>query len=121
MKVLSAWPRQPFLGLAISAIIGIAVADSWPNASPRFAIIVGATALAAWFSRRSLVLYAFVGLALFFLHSLRTTVTPGSVLTRTLGEGPVPVTVHGAVITEPKISERETASFLLEAESIEID
>lgn len=121
MKLLSAWPRQPFLGLAISAMIGIVVADSWPSTSFVVAVVVAASAVAAWFSRRSLAVYVFVVLAFFFLHSLRTTETPGLTLAAALGEGPVPITVRGAVITEPKISERNTASFLLAAESIEID
>lgn len=119
--MLSAWPRQPFLGLAISAMTGIVLADSRPNASLVLAAVVAAAAVVAWFWRRSLALYAFVGLGFFFLHSLRTTVTPGLAVARTLGDEPVPITVSGAVITEPKMSGSETASFLLEAESIEID
>jgi ComEC/Rec2-related protein len=42
-------------------------------------------------------------------------------LARTLSETPRPATVHGAVISEPKLSERGSASFLLQATSIEID
>src|SRR3982751_5180780 len=121
MKLLSAWPRQPFLGLAISAMTGILLADSWPNLSLTVAVAVAATAVVAWFSRRSLALYAFVGLAFFLLHSLRSTGTPGLSLAGALGKEPVPITVRGAVITEPKISERDTASFLLAAESVELD
>jgi competence protein ComEC len=121
MKLLSAWPRQPFLGLAVSAMGGIVVANYWPQTSLTVAIVVAAIAAAAWFSRRSLAVYAFVAFAFFFLHSLRTMETPGTKLAASLGEEPVPLTVRGAVITEPKISERGSASFLLEAESIEID
>jgi competence protein ComEC len=121
MKLLSAWPRQPFLGLAISAMIGIVLADWWPNTSPTSAVVLGSTAAAAWFSRRSFAVYAVVGLSFFFLHSLRTTETHGLALAHALGEEPVPVTVRGAVISEPKTSERGGASFLLQAESIEID
>ena len=51
MKLLSAWPRQPFLGLALSAMTGIIVADSWPNTSPTLAAVVVAGAVAAWVSR----------------------------------------------------------------------
>src|SRR4029077_18752427 len=42
-------------------------------------------------------------------------------LARTLGETPRPVTVTGAVISEPKLSERGSASFVLQATAIEID
>jgi competence protein ComEC len=121
MKLLSAWPRQPFLGLALSAVTGIAVADSWPNTSPILAAVVVAGAVVAWFSRRSLAIYALVALGFFILHRSRTTNTPGLTLARALGEEPVPVTVRGEVISEPKISERGAASFLLQVESIEID
>src|SRR2546423_5243559 len=121
MKPLSAWPRQPFLGLAISATIGILVADRWPDFSLTLAGVVAAIAIAAWLSRRSVAVYALVASGFFFLHSARTTDTPGLLLARSLGEGTQPVTVRGAVISEPKISERGSASFLLEAESIEID
>jgi predicted membrane metal-binding protein len=121
MKPLSAWPRQPFLGLAISATIGILIADRWPDCSVNVIGVIAALAAAAWFSRQSLVIYGLIALGFFFLHSARTTDTPGLVLARSLGEGPQPVTVRGAVISEPRGSERGAASFLLEAESIEIE
>jgi len=121
MNLLSAWPRQPFLGLAISAMVGILVADRWPDCSLTLAGVLSAIAVAAWSLRRSVAVYALVACGFFFLHSARTTDTPGLVLTRSLGEGPRPVTVHGAVSSEPKISEGGSTSFLLEAESIEID
>ncbi len=121
MKLLSAWPRQPFLGLALSAMAGIVLADSWPNPSPTLAAVLAAGAAVAWFSRRSLTIYAVVALGFFFVHSLRTTNTRGLTLARALGEEPVPLTVRGEVISEPKISERGAASFLLLAESIEVD
>jgi competence protein ComEC len=121
MNLLSAWPRQPFLGLAISATVGILLADRWPDCSLTLAGFVAAIAVAAWLSRKSVAVYALVAFGFFFLHSARTTDTPGLLLARSLREGPQPVTVHGAVISEPKISERGSASFLLEAESIEID
>jgi competence protein ComEC len=121
MKLLTAWPRQPFLGLAISGTVGILVADRWPDCSLNVIGVIAALAVAAWLSRRSLAVYLLVAVGFFFLHSARTTDTPGLVLARSLGEGAQPVTVQGAVISEPRISERGTASFLLQAESIEIE
>ncbi|MDP9098295.1 MAG: hypothetical protein M3N48_04785, partial [Verrucomicrobiota bacterium] len=112
MSLLSAWPRQPFLGLAISATVGILVADRWPDCSLTLAGVIAAIAVAAWLSRRSIAVYALVAFGFFFLHSATTTETPGLVLARALGEEPQPITVRGAVISEPKISERGTASFL---------
>src|SRR5256885_6142624 len=121
MKLLNAWPRQPFFGLAISAMAGILVADSWPRYSMAFATVLAAIAIAAWFSRRSAATYALVGLGFFLVHSLRTTDSPGQQLARTLGDEPRPITVRGAIISEPKISERGSTSFLLQTESIELD
>src|SRR2546423_5665727 len=121
MKLPTALPRQPFLGLALSAMVGILMADHWPNRSLVVAALLAALAIAAWFSRRSLVVYGLVAIGFFFLHGERTVDSPGMQLARALGNEPRPVTVRGAVITEPKISERGSASFLMEAESIEID
>lgn len=121
MKLLSASPRQPFLGLAISAAIGILAADNWPQPLTMMALILATIALAAWIARTALLVYALVAAGFFFLHCARTVNSPGLVLARTLGDSPRPVTVRGTVISEPRISERGTASFLLEAESIEID
>jgi competence protein ComEC len=121
MKLLSAWPRQPFFGLAVSAAVGILAADRWPQFSATLAMVIAALAVVAWCSRRSVAVYALVALGFFFLHSARTIDTPGLRLARSLGEDPRPVTVRGAVISEPKISQRGSASFLLQAESIEID
>jgi ComEC/Rec2-related protein len=121
MKLPSALPRQPFLGLAISAALGILVADNWPQGSMVGAALVGALAVAAWFSRRSLVVYSLVTTGFFFLHSARILDSPGIKSARTLGDEPRPTTVRGSVISEPKLSARGTASFLLQTESIEVD
>jgi competence protein ComEC len=121
MKLLSASPRQPFLGLAISAAIGILAADNWPQPLKTVTLIVAAISVAAWLARSALLVYVLVAAGFFFLHCARTVDSPGLVLARTLGDAPRPVTIRGAVISEPKISERGTASFLLQAESIEID
>jgi competence protein ComEC len=121
MKLLNAWPRQPFFGVALSAIAGIIVADNCPSYSLTFGIVFAVIAVVAWFSCRSMATYALVGVGFFLLHSLRTSNSPGQQLARTLGDEPRPITVRGAVISEPKISERGSASFLLQTESIEID
>ncbi|HSV63906.1 MAG TPA: ComEC/Rec2 family competence protein, partial [Chthoniobacterales bacterium] len=121
MKLTTVLPRQPFLGLALSAMLGILVADYWPNPSLAATVIVAGLAIIAWFLRRSVLVYALSAIGFFFLHSAQTIDSPGTQLARTLGNEPRPVTVRGAVITEPKTSERGSASFLVQAESIEID
>jgi len=121
VKLPTAWPRQPFLGLALSASAGILVADVAPNHSPALGLALIALAALALAARSSLGVYALIATGFFFLHSLRLTDSPGLQLARELGEEPRPVSVRGAVISEPKFSERGSASFLLQAGSIEID
>jgi ComEC/Rec2-related protein len=121
MKLLNALPRQPFLGLATAAGTGILVADFAPDHSPILAVMLGALALTALLWRHSLAVYALVAAGFFILHSMRTTDSPGRRLAIELGEKPRPVSVAGCVVSEPKISAAGSASFLLQAESIEID
>jgi competence protein ComEC len=121
MNPQTAWPRQPFLGLALSAMVGITVADLLPSLSPTVVVVFLATTIIAWFAGRSVAVYAVVAFGFFFLHSLRTTDTPGRQLVDSLGLEPRPITVQGTVVSEPKTSGRGTASFFLQADSIEID
>ena len=121
MQLLNALPRQPFLGLALAAGTGILVADFTPNQSlvPLGALAI--LALTALFTRNSFAVYAVVATGFFVLHGLRTNDSPALRLARELGEDPRPVSVLGFVVSEPKIVTTGSASFLLQAESIEID
>ena len=121
MQLLNALPRQPFLGLALAAGTGILVADCAPNHSlvPLGALAI--LALTALFTRNSFAVYAVVATGFFALHGLRTNDSPALRLARELGEEPRPVSVLGFVVSEPKIVTTGSASFLLQAESIEID
>ncbi len=100
---------------------GILVADCWPNCSVTVTTTIAVLSLVAWLTRHSLAVCALVAAGFFFVHSVRTTETAGLVTARFLGSEPRPVTVQGAVVTEPKVSERGSVSFLLEAQSIETD
>jgi competence protein ComEC len=121
MQLLNALPRQPFLGLALAATTGIFVADFAPSHSLAAAIVLGLVALVALLSRASLAVYALVVTGFFILHSLRTGDSQALRLARELGEEPRPVSVRGFVASEPKIAATGSASFLLQADSIEID
>ena len=121
MKLLTASPRQPFLGLALAAAAGILAADHWPQPLFATAAVVAALAATAWFSRSVLLIYLLVAGGFFFLHCARSVDSPALILARMLGDYPRPITVRGTVITEPKIAGRGAASFLLRAESIELD
>lgn len=121
MKLLTVWPRQPFVGLALAASAGILVADCAPNHSPFLGIALAALAVAALLTRNSVAVYALVATGFFFLHSVRASDSAASQLARELGEQPRPVTVRGAVVSEPKNAANGSVSFLLQAEFIEVD
>ncbi|MEY2562880.1 MAG: competence protein ComEC [Verrucomicrobiota bacterium] len=121
MNLPSAWPRQPFVGLALAAGAGILVADFAPTSSLWLVIALAVLAAAALLTCRSLAVYALVASGFFFLHGVRISDSPGLQLARDLGEEPRPVTITGAVISEPKSSAGGSISFLFQAESIEVD
>ena len=87
MKFLNA-PRQPFVGLALMAAIGIIIADVFPL--PGAALIVATIVLAgcmvivAW-RPALLATYAIVGIGFFLLHNLQTSNTEGQQLADELG------------------------------------
>ena len=105
----------------MAASTGILVADFAPNHSLALAVALAILALTALLSRNSFAVYALVAIGSFILHSLSTSDSPALRLARQLGEKPRPVSVLGSVVSEPKISPTGSASFLLQAESIEID
>ena len=117
MKLLERLPRQPFVGVALGATIGIAIADQAPHA---LLGLVCALALApAAFLRRSTALtLGFVVASFFAIHSLRQTDSPGLRLARELGDAPVALAARGVVVSEPKLSARGTASFQFALHSI---
>ncbi|HSP45157.1 MAG TPA: hypothetical protein VLO30_04130, partial [Chthoniobacterales bacterium] len=78
-------------------MVGILAADRWPNCSIEVAGVIVAIAVAAWLLRWSLAVDALVACGFFFLHSARTTDTPGLILASSLGEGAQPITVRGAI------------------------
>src|SRR5437870_7824100 len=123
MKLLNA-PRQPFVGLATVAAIGILLADFFPLPPSALlptamAIVICAVALLRW--SNLIATYAIVGVGFFLLHSLRTSKTEGEQLAAQLGSRPRVVASTGFVISEPKIAPNGFATFLLRLESIELE
>jgi competence protein ComEC len=123
MNLLSA-PRQPFVGLALMAAMGIIVAEIFPL--PPVALTVAAIILAVcilivacW--PRLLVTYAIAGGGFFLLHDLETSNMEGQQLANELGSRPRVLTAIGCVISEPKIAPSGFATFLLKLESIELE
>ncbi len=103
----------------MAASAGILVADFAPSCWPALGVALAVATLIAIILRRSLAVYAIVAGAFFLLHSLRTTESAGMRLARQLGNEPQALTVLGSVASEPKMSAKGFASFLLRLESIE--
>src|SRR2546425_472678 len=123
MKLLSA-PRQPFVGLALMAAIGIIVAELFPL--PSVALTVTAIILAVWAFTlicrpKLLATYVVVGASFFLLHNLETSNTDGQQIADELGSRPRVVTAIGCVISEPKIAPSGFATFLLKLKSVEFE
>lgn len=116
--------RQPFVGLALMAALGIIVADFFPIGASRWWLAAIAFALLAillfcWPNVTST--YFLVGAGFFLLHNFRTGDTPGLQLAADLSERPRVVTTIGFVRSEPKVAPNGLASFLFQPESIEFD
>src|SRR6266702_4524341 len=97
MKLLSA-PRQPFVGLALMAALGIIAAEIFPFPSVALsvaAIILAVCALIVACWPRLLATYAVVGASFFLLHNFQTKSTEGQQLADKLGNRPRVVTVTG--------------------------
>jgi competence protein ComEC len=123
MKFLN-MPRQPFLGLALVAALGIFIADFFPvRASLWFSggalFMCGGLAALRWPTLRST--FGLVGFAFFLLHSLQIQDTEGLRLAAELGEHSRAVNANGCVISEPKIAPNGFATFLLQLSSIEFE
>ena len=123
MKLLSA-PRQPFVGLAFMAAVGIALAEIVPLPSTALipaAIVLGICILIALCWPKFAATYLIVALGFFLLHKFATTNSAGQQLVEKLGDRPRVVTAVGHVITEPKIAPSGFATFLFKLRSIEFE
>src|SRR6266404_694173 len=123
MKLLGA-PRQPFVGLALTAAVGIIVAELIPVRSTVLtlaAIVLAICILVALCWPKLAATYLIVASGFFLLHKFATTNTAGQQLAAQLGERPRVITAVGCVITEPKIAPSGFATFLLKLKSIELE
>jgi len=117
-------PRQPFVGLAGMAGLGIIVADF--SALPSsvllaISIVVAVCCIILLRSPMVIATYAIGGLGFFLLHDLQISNTEGQQLAAQLGDRPRVVTATGIVVSEPKIAPNGFATFLLRLESIELE
>ena len=99
MKLLSA-PRQPFVGLAVMAAMGIITAEIFPLPSIAItatAIILVLFILVALCWPRLVATYVIVGAGFFLLHNFTTQNTQGQQLAAELGSRPRVVTAIGSI------------------------
>jgi competence protein ComEC len=121
---LSRAPRQPFVGLTLTAATGIAVAEViplGPKALILATIILAICILIAFCWPRLVTTYLVVAGGFFLLHKFAITNTAGRQLAHELGERPRVVTAVGCVITEPKVASSGFTTFLLKLRSIEFE
>src|SRR5438270_683417 len=117
-------PRQPFVGLALIAVLGIIVADFFPIAASYWWLSAIAFALLAiplfvWPTLGSTCL--FIGAGFFLLHNFRIGDTAGLQLAADLSDRPRVVNAVGFVTSEPKVAPNGFATFLFKLESIELE
>src|SRR5438093_4091844 len=123
MKLLSA-PRQPFVGLALMAAMGIIAAEIFPLPSVAVtptAIILALCILTVARWPRLLPTHAIVGAGFFLLHNFQTMNTEGQRLADELGSRSRVVTAIGCVTSEPKTAPSGFATFLLKLKSIDLE
>jgi competence protein ComEC len=117
-------PRQPFVGLALMAALGILGADFFPVPQdywPFCAIGLVLVAVVLFWKPNAILIYTFVGCGFFLLHNLRTGDTSGMKLAAELGDRARTVRIVGIVASEPKIATSGLTKFLFDLESIEFD
>ena len=117
-------PRQPFVGLAVMAGLGIMLADFFPlfpsaRLITAIAIVICAIVVLRW--PGLVATYVIVGSGFFLLHNFQTSNTEGQRIAAQLGDRPRVLTATGYVISEPKVTPNGFATFLLKLESIELE
>ena len=117
-------PRQPFVGLALMAAVGIIVADfvsisefQWSLWAIGFILI----ALGLFWRPNIFSTYALVASTFFLIRNFKTRDTAGLQLATNWTERPRVVTAVGFVTSEPKVAPNGFATFLFQLESIEFD
>ena len=101
MSLCSLRPRKPFVGLALFALGGIALADRWPQPAWLAISAAGATGVLLLIWRNAWVCRVFAGVVFFALHVLRQQ---GAAVdfARTLESGAQTAEATGVVWSEPE-------------------
>ncbi len=113
--------RQPLSGIALSAILGLLLAEFFrlPFALLGPAIVLGAVVCLA--RPNGWLTHLLVAASYFALHQTQLHDSPGGELSRRLSDRPRMVSVSGTVASEPRLSPNDYTTFLLRLRSIELD
>ena len=95
-------PRQPFVALALCAVLGIFAADRWPVEALWPLALLAAGALAVLLRPITVGCWLLCGLAFFSLHTLRHHGNAAKELAREFAAGPRVVQATGIVWDEPE-------------------
>lgn len=117
-------PRQPFVGLALCAVLGIFAADRWPVDALWPLALLATGALALFLRPVVFGCWVFCGAAFFSLHTLRHHGSAAKELAREFAAGPRVVQASGIVWDEPEtpayFALHTTCRFRLKLESISL-
>lgn len=103
--------RQPFVGLAVFASLGVCAADLWPQNAATIWTVEGAAALLLLLRWRTGTCWFFTAATFFALHHFHRHWSPARLLSSRLGETGQPVWVQGVVASEPEPTGSGKGSF----------
>jgi len=94
-------PRQPFIGLAFAALVGIVMADYWELPLRFLGAAVVVAAVLVWWRPRTAAGLALTALAFATLHTVRFHHDPARLVAGGLGDHPRVIRATGIVADEP--------------------
>ena len=112
-------PRQPLVGLALSAAGGILLAEFFTVPIGLLCLTIAVWALVALVRPMVWLTHLLTVLAFFTLHLWQQTEAPGKELFERLGDRARPISTTGIVASEPKLSPNDYTTFFLQLEIID--
>ena len=112
-------PRLPLLGVALSAIGGILLAEFLTAPVEGLCLTIAGVALLALVRPTTWLTHLLIAAAFFLLHLWQQTDAPGRELATRLGNRARPVSASGMVTSEPKLSPNDYTTFLLRLDKID--
>ncbi|MGI8956227.1 MAG: ComEC/Rec2 family competence protein, partial [Chthoniobacterales bacterium] len=113
--------RQPLIGVAICALLGILLGEFLPLPLTLLAPVIALGAIMNLIRPKWWLTFLLVAMLYGTLHDVQLRDSPGRKLGARLGERSRVVTVSGTVTSEPKLSPNDYTTFLLQLDSIEVD